>query len=122
MIGGSMKANWRMLVLAAMALLLPAAAQQATQPTNPVAPSPQTIRDRQINQQKRIAEGVKNGSLTANETKNLEKREAVTNKLIRNAASDGRLTTSERVRINAVQRANSRAIAHQKHDRQRRRH
>jgi len=78
------------------------------------------IRERKENQQDRIAQGVKNGSLTAKETAKLEHKEAKLNKEIRRdrAANGGTLTARERVRVNRQQNRISSDIYKQKHDAQ----
>ena len=75
---------------------------------------------RQERQQARIAQGVKDGQLTANETASLEKKEARLQAETRDMREDhgGTLTPSERARINRQQNRLSKDIAHQKHDHQ----
>lgn len=81
-------------------------------------PPPGTIKARKENQQDRIANGVKNGSLTAGETKNLESKEAALNKEIHNdrVANGGNLTNKEKVQINRQQNHLSRKIYNKKHN------
>ena len=76
------------------------------------------INERQRNQQKRIGEGVENGSLTPRETANLEHREAKINREIKRdrAANGGTLTPAERAKINREQNRASRAIYRKKHN------
>jgi hypothetical protein len=76
------------------------------------------IHDRKENQQDRIANGVKNGSLTPGETANLEKREANLNKEIRNdrKANGGNLTNKEKKQINRQQNNLSKSIYRDKHN------
>ncbi len=71
-------------------------------------------------QQARIAQGVKNGSLTAKETAKLETKEAAVNKEIRGerAANGGRLTGQEKAQVNRQQNRISKDIYKQKHDAQ----
>jgi len=100
--------NWtgRLTVVALFgALALPAIAQ-----------SNQEINQRKENQQDRIANGVQNGSLTAGETANLERKEAALNKEERNMKSDGNFTPAERAKINRQQNALSRQIYRDKHN------
>ena len=85
----------------------------------PVNPSDKDqIQDRKENQQDRIAQGVKSGSLTAGETKNLEGREAGLNQEIRadRAANGGKLTAAERAQVNHQQNNLSRSIYRDKHN------
>ena len=76
------------------------------------------VKERQENQQKRIAEGVKDGELTANETKHLEGREVKIQHDKKEAKADGVVTTKERVKLHREQNRASRAIYRQKHDAQ----
>lgn len=77
-----------------------------------------TIQERKNNQQKRIAQGVKSGSLTPHETANLEKKEARINKEERKdrAANGGKLTTGEKAKINRQQNKVSKQIYNKKHN------
>ena len=94
-----MKINWKMMFLCATtaALMLPAAAQTAT--TNPATSTP-VIKQRKINQQRRIGNGVKSGQLTPRETAHLEHREAHINRETRRmkAANGGTLTPAEKAK------------------------
>ena len=76
-------------------------------------------RDRE--QQKRIGEGIENGSLTAKEAGKLETKEAKLNKQERRMRADGNMTPQEKAKVNREQNQLSRNIYHQKHDKQRRR-
>src|SRR3954468_14730704 len=78
------------------------------------------INKRQRNQQKRIGEGVENGSLTPGETARLEKQEAAIHHEIKNErkANGGTLTPQERRQINRQQNRESKRIYRQKHDAQ----
>ena len=76
------------------------------------------VKERQENQQKRIAEGVKDGELTANETKHLEGREVKIQHDKKEAKADGVVTNKERVKLHREQNRASRAIYRQKHDAQ----
>ena len=114
-----MKINWKMMFLCATtaALMLPAAAQT----TNPATSTP-VIKQRKINQQRRIGNGVKSGQLTPRETAHLEHREAHINRETRRmkAANGGTLTPAEKAKITRQQNRTSRAIYRQKHDAQHR--
>ena len=76
------------------------------------------IQQRKENQQGRIAQGVKSGSLTAHETANLEHKEAGLNKEIRQdrRANGGNLTNNEKRQINRQQNKLSRNIYRDKHN------
>ncbi|HET9284665.1 MAG TPA: hypothetical protein VFR24_22160 [Candidatus Angelobacter sp.] len=82
----------------------------------PKATNEVNARDR--NQQKRIGEGLENGSLTAGEASNLEKKETKLNKEERNdrAANGGKLTQGEKTKINRQQNRVSKQIYNKKHN------
>jgi gas vesicle protein len=77
-----------------------------------------TIKDRKQNQQKRIAQGVKSGSLTPKETAHLEHNEAKLNKEVRHDRREngGNLTNKEKAQVNRQQNKLSKEIYNQKHD------
>src|SRR5258708_269602 len=76
------------------------------------------IHDRKENQQDRIAQGVKSGSLTAGETANLEHKEVNLNRQIRaeRSANGGNLTNNEKAQVNREQNRLSRNIYRNKHN------
>ncbi|HME09380.1 MAG TPA: hypothetical protein VKG25_20140, partial [Bryobacteraceae bacterium] len=76
------------------------------------------IAQRKENQQDRIAQGVKSGSLTPRETANLEHKEANLNKEIRTdrRANGGNLTNNEKAQVNRQQNRLSRKIYRDKHN------
>lgn len=78
------------------------------------------VNDRQRNQQKRIGEGVENGSLTPNETAHLEKQESAIHHEVKTdrQANGGTLTAQERRQVNRQQNRESKRIYRQKHDAQ----
>ncbi|HWK30633.1 MAG TPA: hypothetical protein VNR20_00995, partial [Terriglobales bacterium] len=76
-------------------------------------------RDRE--QQKRIGEGIENGSLTAKEAGKLETKEAKLNKQEKQMRADGDMTQKEKTKVNREQNHLSKDIYMQKHDKQRRR-
>jgi hypothetical protein len=82
------------------------------------APPPGTAGQRKVNQQARIAQGVKSGQLTAHETANLEHREASVNKEEHNmrAADNGKLTAADRTALNNRQNKISNSIYQDKHN------
>lgn len=86
------------------------------QNTNPKS----EVGKRDLAQQKRIGEGIENGSLNAREAGRLEGQESRLNKEQRNmrAANGGTLTPAEKAKINRQQNRESRRIYRQKHDAQ----
>jgi hypothetical protein len=78
----------------------------------------QTIPQRQVNQQDRIAQGVRSGQLTPRETRRLEGREMSINRQERfmRRADYGRLTRRDRVVLNHRLNRTSRAIYRDKHN------
>ena len=78
------------------------------------------IKTRKENQQKRIANGVENGSLTPHEAGKLERKESKLNKEIREerAENGGKLTAKEKAKVNRQQNKVSKEIYKQKHDEQ----
>jgi hypothetical protein len=80
------------------------------------------VGQRQRNQQLRVAEGVKNGSLNAREASRMERREAGVSREVAamRSANGGTLTKGERRLVNHQQNKNSKAIYRQKHDAQHR--
>ena len=76
-----------------------------------------TIRQRQKNQQKRIAKGVESGQLTPKETAKIERQESQLNREIRHDRKDGGgLSPRERAKIQRQQNKESREIYREKHD------
>ena len=76
------------------------------------------VNERQRNQQKRIGEGVENGSLTAGETAHLEKQEAAIHHEVKTdrKANGGTLTAQERRQVNRQQNRESKRIYKDKHN------
>ncbi|MGA2601161.1 MAG: hypothetical protein ABSH09_29695 [Bryobacteraceae bacterium] len=76
------------------------------------------IAQRKENQQDRIAQGVKSGSLTPKETGNLEHKEVKLNKEIRTdrKQNGGNLTNNEKKQVNRQQNKLSRNIYNDKHN------
>lgn len=76
-------------------------------------------RERQERQQKRIQQGVEEGSLTKKEAVKLEAKQAKLAKDIREEKRDGgKLTAKEKYRINEKQDKLSKEIYREKHDAQ----
>ena len=103
-------------VLASTLVIAPAAMMAQTTPT-PGAHD-YNINQRKVDQQDRIANGVKNGKLTAGQTAHLEHQEAGINKEERGmrAQDNGHLTKQDRQTIHAQQNQESRRIYRDKHD------
>jgi hypothetical protein len=84
------------------------------------SPAEARINQRQTKQQARIAKGVANGSLTANEAARLQRQQVhIAHYEARSRADGPGLTSVERARIEQKQDRASRNIRRQKHDRQR---
>lgn len=81
------------------------------------APTTHTINHRRNEQQRRISQGLRNGSLTPRETVHLEHRES---RIARQEGHDrrtgGRFTSAERCHIQREENATSRAISRDKHN------
>jgi methionine-rich copper-binding protein CopC len=103
-------------VLASTLVIAPAAMIAQTTPT-PGAHD-YNINQRKVDQQNRIANGVKNGKLSAGQTAHLEHQEAGINKEERGmrAQDNGHLTKQDRQTIHAQQNQESRRIYRDKHD------
>jgi hypothetical protein len=86
--------------------------------TSGIATAENPIHQRKENQQKRIANGVANGSLTPRETAGVERKEARLNREIRHdrKVNGGNLTNKEKAQVNRQQNRLSRDIYRQKHD------
>ena len=76
------------------------------------------IDQRQANQDKRIEQGVKSGALTDKEAAKLNAGQDRVQAKEDKAKADGKLTARERARLAKAQNKESRRIAKQKHDRQ----
>jgi hypothetical protein len=78
-----------------------------------VAASAQTVGSevqRDVNQQQRIEQGLKSGSLSTREASQLERGEARIERMESNAAKDGKLSPAEKARIQRAQNQESRQI------------
>ncbi len=75
------------------------------------------VNSRSENQQDRIAQGVKSGTLSAGQPAHLERREAGINREVRRDRkhNDGHLANAERKQVNRQQNHVSKAIYHDKH-------
>ena len=114
------KLTYSLFTAAAAGLLLAgsAAAQAGPGVVDPGHPRVNEVNSREANQQKRIANGVKNGSLNAKETSNLEKREASVQKQEQKdmAKHNGHLTKAEQRNLNKRENHISRSIYRDKHN------
>jgi hypothetical protein len=73
---------------------------------------------RNINQQSRIEQGVKSGSLTTREAGRLEQGEARISKKEARAGSEGNVNAHEQRRVQSAENRESRRIYREKHDAQ----
>lgn len=113
-----------LLVLAVGGLMIAGSASAQTSTTSgagpgvvdPGHPRVNEVNRREENQQQRIGNGVKNGTLTPQQTSNLERREAnVQNREQRDMAkNNGHLTKGEQNGINRQQNRISKSIAKDK--------
>ncbi len=117
---------WNSLLIVAIASLMStgnAVAQTATTSgagpgvVDPGHPRVNQVNSRETRQQNRIANGVKNGSLSPKQTANLEKRESnVQNREKKDmAAHNGHLTKAEQNGINRQQNRISKSVYKDKH-------
>ena len=77
-----------------------------------------TVNQRERRQQRRIADGVKDGELTQKEARKLEKQQAKIHKAEARAKADGEFTAKERAKIQKRQNKASHQIYKEKHDKQ----
>lgn len=113
--------NMKTLIAIAAFAVTGAAFAQAPAPTTAptVAPNPTAtprIDQRQVNQQKRIDQGVASGQLTPKETARLQKREGKIAADEATAKADGKVTKAERKHLRREEDRASKAIYKQKHD------
>lgn len=97
---------------------LMAAAMAGLFATGAHAQSAASETQRDVNQQLRIEQGLKDGSLNTREASRLEKGEARVNRMEANAMKDGNLSAAEKARIQNAQNRESQAIYNQRHDAQ----
>lgn len=114
-----------LLLLAAGGLMLAGSAAAQTNNSNagpgavdPGHPRVNQVNRRETRQQKRIAQGVKSGSLNPHETANLEKREASVQRQEQRdmAKHNGHLTKAEQRQLNRRENHISRSIYKDKHN------
>jgi len=120
-----MKITHSLLVLAVGGLMVTgsAIAQTTTSGAGPGVVDPghprvNEVNQREQNQQKRIANGINNGSLSPKETANLEKREASVERQEKAdmAKHNGHLTKAEQRQLNRRENHISRSIYRDKHN------
>ena len=90
---------------------------------NPLSASSQRMQadvQRNINQQQRVENGIKNGSLTNHEVSKLERGQAKVDKREYVAARDGHVSAKEQARIQRAENRQSKRIHHEKTDAQER--
>jgi len=104
-----------MMSLAAAALLAVAGTAFAETATTTSTSTPRIDR-REANQHARIQQGVKSGSLTRPEARNLRHGQRHVRRMERRAKADGVVTTRERARITAAQNHQSKKIYRKKHN------
>jgi Skp family chaperone for outer membrane proteins len=80
------------------------------------AQTAQSTVQRDVNQQTRIEEGLKSGSLSTREAARLEREQSEVSRLQARSLKDGKLTPTERARLDAAQDRNSRDINAAKHN------
>ncbi len=95
-----------------------AVAQEAQQTPAPATGSTKTpvVTKRQMNQQRRIRQGVKSGELTKGETRKLETDEAKIRAEKKMAKADGNVTPAERKKLRRDENKASRDIYRLKHN------
>ncbi|WP_434515402.1 hypothetical protein AB6Q56_01315 [Dechloromonas sp. ARDL1] len=76
------------------------------------------IDQRQVNQERRIDQGIASGSLTPREANRLERGQQHVDNMENRAKADGTVTRQERNRIQHAQNVQGDRIYRQKHDRQ----
>lgn len=113
--------NIRRALICGAALLIfgaPGAFAQSSSSAAPAEKPKPTIHQRKVNQQKRIANGVRSGQLTPGETARLERQQKSINHEERNMrkADNGHLTAADRKTLNRRQNRASRNIYRKKHN------
>jgi len=108
-----MKKMFSILTALSISILLTAAtfAQETTGAKTP------GVRKRQVNQQRRIGQGVRSGELKKGEVKKLEHEQREINQEKKEAKADGTVTAEERKDIHKEQNQASRHIYRAKHNR-----
>jgi hypothetical protein len=88
--------------------------------TAPAASAPrvtqETVIQRNVNQEKRIGQGLESGALSTREAAHLQREEAAVNRMESRAMKDGELSTQEKARITRAQNNVSQDIHAAKHN------
>jgi len=101
-----------------MKLTYAALALGALVSTSVMAQNTQDVIQRDVNQEKRIEQGLKSGELNTKEASKLERDESRVDKMESKALSDGKLSDAEKRRIEQEQNKVSKEIYREKHDAQ----
>ena len=101
--------NFKKILLGMCAFLI----MQVTATAQTVTPQ---VKQHQINQQKRIHQGVRSGELNKRETVQLQKQQKKVNQHKKVVKSDGVVTPKERARLQAHQAKASKSIYRKKHN------
>ena len=111
----------KMLVTAALAALSFSAAAQITGPNtaNTLGLGNGTFADRNVEQQRRIEQGLRSGDLNVQEASRLEREESRVNRMESRALRDGTMSDAERAQINRAQDRVSQDIARERQDNER---
>jgi len=111
----------KLIVFATTALLAATGFAQSTTATE-TPKKHATVRQRKLNQQARIHQGVKSGELTKHEAHNLEKKEHALNREERNMRKmdGGKLTKQDRKTLHQQQNQLSKQIYKDKHNKRKR--
>ena len=93
-----------------LTLLAVATASQAQPAASAPAVTSGSIVQRDVNQEKRIEQGLQSGALNTREAAHLQREEAHVDRVEANALKDGKLSTQEKARITRAQNEASRDI------------
>jgi hypothetical protein len=114
------RSSWLRPITLALTLATLGAVAQAQTPTQ--TPATPQVDQRQANQAQRIDQGVASGELNRREAHRLQHQQGRIQRAENRAKADGTVTAGERKHLHHMQDRASRNIAHQKHDRQHRKH
>jgi hypothetical protein len=116
-----MKMSRKIPLTALLATLSFAASAQVTGPSSANTPGVAngTFADRNVEQQRRIEQGLRSGDLTVQEASRLEREESRVNRMESRALRDGTMSDAERARINNAQDRVSQDIARERQDSER---
>ena len=89
---------------------------QVGHPNSPSSQRMQQDVQRNVNQEKRINQGVKSGQLTTREAGHLQRGQAHVARAEANAGANGRVSQAETHRVNRVENRQSNHVYNQKHD------